>query len=188
MTLLRIDLRLKPAPQGLQELAEWPGRNFTPDFIVAASGLARFELDDKVMAVPVDSHGSRIESVNAAELDEQKYNPWLPDYIAGFALNLADATAAIKAKKKTQAHARFIDETLELILQSEPEEPGSLTLSFYHASKPVQSCKGPASLFYAEIGRSLQDLVVQLLNINPALSDYNDIERLRGWICQIVAR
>ncbi len=185
MALLKIDLRLDPAKEGGRELSLWPETSFTPDFAVAASGKARFELDGKLIAVAA---GDREPiAVAASGLHGEPLDPWLPDYIAGFALNLAQAAAQIRSHAKAKTAARFLDEPLELRLERDKHDPQRLSLSIHFGSATIAKTEGSAVLLLAEIGRALQDFMVQLLNLNPRLSEYSEVVQLRGLIAQIVS-
>jgi hypothetical protein len=182
MALFRLELRLEPSPDGRRMLEGWPERAFRPDFAVAASGAARFELAGQLVAVAAGENEPLV--VTTEQLRREPYNAWLPDYIAGFALNLAKAANQIKAAAVKKVNAKFLDEPLELSLVATGE--ANLKASLCYDGRPIAEGEGPAVLVLAEIGRALQDFVVQLLSLNPRLAEYAEVEQLRGLIAQLV--
>ncbi len=189
MALLRIELRLQPSPTGERELARWPQAKFTPDFLVAASGQSRFELDDRLIGLGDDANQPL--AVPADQLETSLLNFWLPDYTAGFALNLAQAALRLKTGERTSATAKFIDEALDLKLEKLPPSQNEATLphlrvSFRYSAEVIGQVEAPLVLVMAEIGRTLQDFVVQLLSLNPHLVKQEDVRQLREMIAQLV--
>lgn len=194
MALLKIELRLKPGVKGQQELDGWPQESFTPDFIVAASGLARIELESKLIGVAADSQQPTATTTD--HLHGKQINYWLPDYTAGFALNLGDAAASLKAKERNKVSAKFLDEPLELRLEriaadtktgTAKSAPDMLKISFLYSGETITEAKAPTVLVLAEIGRTLQDFMVQILDLNPLLADQKDVKHLREVISRIVS-
>src|SRR6476659_5433085 len=112
MSLFRIDLRLKPDLNGDKVLAGWPEKALNPDFLVVSAGLARFELESKVIGVHNDDNQPTATATD--HLNSKEINYWLPDYTGGFALNLGDAALNVKKGIKPSAVARFIEEPLDL--------------------------------------------------------------------------
>ena len=183
MTLFRVDLRLQPSPQGMPELTNWPDATFTPDFAVAASGSARFEFDGKVLGVAKDKNEPLLMPVE--KLHGDAFNSWLPDYIAGFALNLAEAAAGIRQPSRSRSSAKFLDQPLELRLSRVGD--AEIKVTFRYQTGVVAEGVGPAVLILAEIGRALQDFMVQLLSLNPRLAAYSEVVQLRKLIVQILS-
>ncbi len=190
MALFKIDLRLKPALPGEQALLSWPQTPLSPDFLVIASGLARFELESKVIGISAGD--SQPTATTADHLKSKEINYWLPDYTGGFALNLGDAALSLKKGQKTSVLARFIEEPLDLRFERlKPDEaakkrPESLKISFRFNGESVTETVAPASLVWAEIGRTLQDFVVQFLTLNPQLNDQKDVAHLRKVVSELV--
>ena len=188
MALFKIELRLKPSPEGEQQLAEWPQKDFSPDFIVAASGLARFELESKVIGVTAD--GNQPVATTTDHLNTKQVNYWLPDYIGGLAISLGQAAVQLHTNEQTAMAARFVDEPLELRMEQLPTaehgKPAQWKISFRYNGESLTDTHVPAVLAVAEIARALQDLVVQLLTVNPALIEQPDVIRLKQQIEQLV--
>ncbi len=182
MTIFRIDLRLAPAAESLAELKGWPTTKFTTDFAVAASGTAQFEFENHLAGVLPSQN--QLQMVAREPKVPAHFKSQLPDYIAGFAFNLATAALKIKQSANTKASARFLDEPLELHL-SRANKP-QITIGLYSDGKAVTQAEIPIALALAEIGRALQDFVVQLLNLNPRLAEHEEVARLREMIAQIV--
>jgi hypothetical protein len=190
MALFKIDLRLKPTLPAEQALKGWPHTPLSPDFLVVASGLARFELESKVIGV---SAGDSQPTATATDhLSSKEINYWLPDYTGGFALNLGDAALSVKKGQKPAAPARFIEEPLDLRFERiKPDHPvkstpANLKISFRFNGESITEAVVPESLAWAEIGRSLQDFVVQLLTLNPQLNEQKDLVHLRKVVSELV--
>lgn len=188
MSLFRIDLRLKPDLNGDKALAAWPGQPLKPEFLVVAAGLARFELESKV--VGVFDNANRPHATPTDHLDKET-NYWLPDYTGGFALNLGDAALSVKKGAKPSALARFIEEPLDLRfervkpLADAKGQTENLKISFRFNGDTVTETVVPESLAWAEIARTLQDFVVQFLTLNPQLNDQKDIAHLRKLVGEL---
>ncbi len=188
MALFRIDLRLKPGPEGDKQLSGWPEEAFTPDFMVASSGLARLELESKVIGVSANSHQPTATTTD--HLNAKQINYWLPDYTGGFALNLGKAALSLKNNTQRQATAHFIDEPMALHLeqeaQADPKAPAILKVSVVFNGESLTAAHVPAALVMAEIARCLQDFVVQLVSHNPRLADQSDVSQIRQFVGQLV--
>lgn len=182
MALFKIDLKLEPSPDGQRQLEGWPDTTFHPDFTVAASGSLYLEFTGKVAGVNVDGE---LTGLPLEKAEAETFNPWLPDYIAGFAFNLATAAVKIKGGVQEKASAKFLDEPVELRLQEFGE--ATIKVSLRYQAKTIAGYEGPKALILAEIGRALQDFMVQLLSLNPRLAEYEEVAQLRGLIAQIVS-
>jgi hypothetical protein len=189
MALFKIDLRLKPDLTGEKALTGWPEKPLDPDFLVVSSGLARFELESKVIGI---STGDSQPTATATDhLNSKEINYWLPDYTGGFALNLGDAALSVKKGQKQSALARFIEEPLDLRFERvKPVEDAkkhreNLKISFRFNGDVVTETIAPESLVWAEIGRTLQDFVVQFLILNPQLNEQKDVLHLRKLVSEL---
>ena len=182
MALFRIDLRLKPAPDDEHKLAGWPEKELLPDFIVVTSGLARFELESRVVGTTAEGHQPTATTTD--HLNSKQVNYWLPDYTGGFALNLANAALQVKKAGQTPVVAKFIDEPLELRLEKHGDH--ELKVSFVYNAETVATAPVPTALVIAEVGRTLQDFVVQILTHNPRLAAQPDVARLQGLVGQLL--
>jgi hypothetical protein len=191
MALFKIDLRLKPTLPGEKALLGWPQTPLDPDFLVVASGLARFELESKVIGISAGDNQPTATTTD--HLRSKEINYWLPDYTGGFALNLGDAALSVKSGRKHSALARFIEEPLDLRFERiKPAEavknqPESLKISFRFNGESVTETLVPESLAWAEIGRALLDFVVQFLILNPQLNDHKDVAHLRKVVSELVS-
>ncbi|MBN9387300.1 MAG: hypothetical protein J0I20_04545 [Chloroflexi bacterium] len=189
MSLFRIDLRLKPDLHGDKILAGWPEKPLNPDFLVVAAGLARFELESKVIGISEDANQPIATATD--HLTSKEVNYWLPDYTGGFALNLGDAALSVKKGTKPSALARFIEEPLDLRFERvKPLEDAhghteNLKISFRFNGDTVTETIVPENLAWAEIARSLQDFVVQFLTLNPKLGDQKDVAHLRKLVSEL---
>lgn len=191
MSLFRIELRLKPDLNGDKILAGWPEKPLNPDFLVVSAGLARFELESKVVGVRDNDNAPTATATD--HLSSKEINYWLPDYTGGFALNLGDAAVAVKKGTKPSALARFIEEPLDLRFERvKPLEDAhghteNLKISFRFNGDTVTETIVPESLAWAEIARTLQDFVVQFLTLNPKLNDQKDVAHLRKLVSELAA-
>jgi hypothetical protein len=189
MSLFRIDLRLKPDLHGDKVLAGWPGKPLNPDFLVVAAGLARFELESKVIGISEDANQPVATATD--HLKPREVNYWLPDYTGGFALNLGDAALSVKKGTKLSALARFIEEPLDLRFERvKPLEDAqgrteNLKISFRFNGDTITETIVPENLAWAEIARTLQDFVVQFLTLNPQLADQKDVAHLRRLVSEL---
>jgi hypothetical protein len=191
MPLFKIDLRLKPDLTGEKALSGWPETSLSPDFLVVASGLARFELESKVVGI---SAGDSQPTATATDhLNSKEINYWLPDYTGGFALNLGDAALSVKTGRKQSALARFIEEPLDLRFErikpagNSKKHQEDLKISFRFNGETVTESLISENLAWAEIARAIQDFIVQLLTLNPQLNDQKDLAHLRKTVSELVS-
>lgn len=182
--MLKIELRLKPTATGKQELTDWPNATFSSDFIHATAGLARFELDNQIIGIMAE--GNQLCATTTDHLSAKQINAWLPEYLAGLAFNLAEAALKLKASGESQI-AKFIDEPLRLQLEKDKNGLAMVAISFWHEQNKLAKSEVHQAVVMAEIGRTLQDFMVQLLQHNPRLSEQEDVKRLREQIGQLVS-
>lgn len=189
MALFKIELRLKPDLTGEKALSGYPEKPLDPDFLVVASGLARFELESKVIGI---SAGDSQPTATATDhIHNKEINYWLPDYTGGFALNLGDAALSVKTGTKPKARARFIEEPLDLQfervkpLEDARKQVENLKVSFRFNGEVITETIVPENLAWAEIARVIQDFVVQLLTLNPQLNEQKDVVHLRKLVGQL---
>ena len=189
MALFKIDVRLKPDLAGEKALAGWPDKPLAPDFLVVASGLARFELESKVIGI---SAGDSQPTATATDhLHSKEINYWLPDYTGGFVLNLGDAALSVKKGQNPAALARFIEDPLDLRfervkpLEDARKQVENLKISFRFNGDTITETIAPESLAWAEIARTIQDFVVQLLTLNPKLNEQKDVAHLRKLVSEL---
>jgi hypothetical protein len=153
---LRIELKLEPNETGLEELKNWPDTDFSPDFIVASSGLARFEF------------GGKAVSAGSGE--------WLPDYLGGLALNLARAAVSLW-EGAPQASARFVDEPVKLKF-TRYGDGDVIRVEIEMDDAKIQEIGLLESQFFDELRRTLDDFLEQLLQLNPSLRRQPDVKEL----------
>ncbi|NWJ48474.1 MAG: hypothetical protein HXX08_21670 [Chloroflexi bacterium] len=158
--LFKIELRLEPHVTGLQELENWPSSEFTPDFIVATSGSVRVEMNGLAANVPAHSR------------DE-----WLPDYLGGFALSLGRAAQKMR-EGAHQSAAHFVDEPVKLVF-SRSSVIGVIHIEIEAEGQKVAHVTLKDKAFYAEIRRSLDDFLHQLLQLNPSLVRQPDVSTIK---------
>ena len=182
--MLKIELRLKPTATGKQALTDWPNTTFSPDFKHATAGLARFELDNQLIGIMAD--GNQPCATTTDHLNAKQINAWLPDYLGGLAFNLAEAALKLKTSGESQI-AQFIDEPLRLQLEKDKDGLSMVAISFWHEQNKLAKSEVHQLVVMAEIGRALQDFMVQLLNYNPRLREQEDVKWLREQIVQLVS-
>lgn len=174
-----IELRLEPNASGREALKNWPAAQITPDFIVATSGFLRLELDGQIPAVKA----GRV-LVIAKGIKEEEGNPWWPDYLGGFALNLGLAVLKLHTQAE-QSRAAFVDEPTALVFQRQPNT-NLILVAFEPNGQRLLTALVPETELRSQIRRALQDFVTQLLSLNPKLASQPDVQELHRQIQALV--
>ena len=179
MSPFKIQLKLETSGPGLDQLRHWPAADFAPDFVVAAAGKVRFEFNGR----PLVAENGRLKLSSAVNPGQAG---WLPDYIAGFALNLGRAARRMKSRTETgtSAIAKFIGEPVELRL--ERVEAQIIAAEVRHDKASIARLEAPAGLLLDEVGRALQDFYNQLLEVNPHLAAHPDVKTLYRKISELI--
>lgn len=183
MASFRLELRLNNAVTNKAELATWPNSQQNPDFLVATSGHVRLTLDNQIISLDKDA--------NLLALGKDSAEGWLPDYLGGFALNLANAVRAARQELKV-TNAKFIEEPVALRFERDTKDTtgaadDTLKITLTADGRTIKQAEVPLALALVEIGRSLQDFLVQLLTVNPRLYDHPEIKNLRQQIIRIIS-
>lgn len=183
MAVFRLEFKLNNAAVTKSELASWPNSQLTSDFLVATSGFVRLTFDNQIISL--NQAGGLIT------FDKESKEGWLPDYLGGLALNIANALRTTRQEIKPTT-AKFVDSPTALQFERDTRDTTGaaddiLIITLKAEGKAVKQVEVPMLLALVEITRSLQDFLVQLLTINPRLFDHPDVKVLRQQIIRIIS-
>lgn len=163
-------LRFEPHAEDRAQLAAYPAKPLFPDFIVVTSGYLAFDLGPHAIAY---RQGHRID-LPAGSTDAEA---WLPDYVGGFLLALAEAIRGLEQSDHQVTEARLIDAPAGLTFDRRGDR---VTISYLDGPEAVHSATLPFVTLRALVASVIGAFLVDLLMLNPRLATQADVAKLQN--------
>lgn len=175
MDRFRLRVRLDPGHDQRAQLLAYPDDDLFPDFAVVTSGVLAIDLGAHAVAY-------RNGRLIARPAGGQAASVWLPDYVGGTMLALADAVLYLEANQPTSAH--LLDGPAALTFVPDTE---SVTIRFHDRDTVAYKIVVSRVSLRAAVAAAIATFLDDLLALNPRLARHPDVIGLQERLAALVA-